>query len=236
MDDLANVLAIEIKQEIAGRYFGFRKKIEIQIGNYLDILKTCRAGQLELLDTIGRNLFTIRAILKDPNLFSDFIKIAGLPEQFCSFENIVNIPIPFQEKTHSLLCKIKGPRFASRLRLNKLMQKQYQELYNHVEHYLKVQNELVEMHEEINDNIKIFYRNNDIGAILDFLRQIDHPDSPQNNSTQTLHSRASKQSLEAEMQIKLPPAVETQIPIFRRLLPISAVKSKAKILLENALQ
>lgn len=60
MENIENILTLEVKNELAKRYFGFRKTIEEDTAAYFEnIKKTSR--QLE--ETVGHDLVRIYSIL-----------------------------------------------------------------------------------------------------------------------------------------------------------------------------
>jgi hypothetical protein len=79
MENIDTLLALEVKKEIAQRYFGFRKTIETDTEAYL---RKIQSASLKLEKTVGHDLVRIYTLLSRESLIEDFITLTGLPERF----------------------------------------------------------------------------------------------------------------------------------------------------------
>ncbi|MDH3329207.1 MAG: hypothetical protein OEM01_08245, partial [Desulfobulbaceae bacterium] len=76
-DDINKVLTLEVKKEMADRYFGFRKLIEEDIQDYDDQVL---ASHVRLEQKIGFDLVRLYILLKDETLIHEFFQLAGLDQ------------------------------------------------------------------------------------------------------------------------------------------------------------
>jgi len=73
-NNVEDFLAVELKREIAERYFGFRKMIE---EDNLDLTEKIKY-QLSILETrISYELIRIYILLKDEELIKEFMNLTG---------------------------------------------------------------------------------------------------------------------------------------------------------------
>ena len=76
--NVEDILAVELKREIAERYFGFRKMIE---EDTLDLTEKIKY-QLSILEKrISYELVRIYILLKDEKLIHDFMELTGWEEK-----------------------------------------------------------------------------------------------------------------------------------------------------------
>lgn len=235
MEDLANVLAIEIKQEIAQRYFGFRRKIEREKEDYLDLINLKLPEQSLLANSIADDLNQIRALLGNEAAFSRFQALTTLDMDSLRNGQLTSFSPKEADSSGETTSAPIGPRFAKKLWLNKKLREIYGKLFTNITKYCDLQNELLEVHSDICSDIKSFYRNNDIGGILDFIRQIDNPDTNHANIFQTENSIGATSSLTEEMLISPPVALSEKIVLLPMIPSLNSIKSELKELAESAL-
>ena len=160
-EDLAESLALELKREIAQRYFTHRKVIEEEIEAYERQLKEFEKEEENLL----KELMRLAYLLKDQDLLQKFEEITGVSlepyydEYFFSSKNI----------RHSLFKKLKVKGFTSKRRFVKLFENTYKRLLEKNEAYRKKFKYLKTQAELIEQDIKDFHREYDLGNIFSFL-------------------------------------------------------------------
>ena len=164
--NVEDYLSIELKREIAERYFGFRKMIE---EDTLDLTEKIRY-QLSILEQrISYELIRIYILLQDEKLIRQFMELTGWSERLFYDPYITESPTIRQKVFRNI--KIRGLTKAGRFK--NLFFDAYERLVAHVEHYRENLEEIETSLETINEEIELFYRQNDIGNIMGFLRSMD---------------------------------------------------------------
>lgn len=77
MDDISQIFALEVKQDLANRYFGFRKQIEDDTNRYLERLGAVGKENIKL---IIQDLLAIRTLLGKEALFDEFLDLLQYPK------------------------------------------------------------------------------------------------------------------------------------------------------------
>ncbi len=213
MDDISKALALEVKKEIADRYFGFRKQIENDTSAYLaKIAETA----LNLENNVGFDLIRIYSLLQGDHLINEFIRLTGFESKFF-FDSYVNNSPTIRKRVFASR-SIRG--FTGKRRFKNLFYDTYEELYTNIHEFHETMDELTEEYEVIEEQIKIFYRKNDICMIMQFFRSFDNLSFGKLDlSTQ---EECSVQSGDLEKKLRIvppPPAVELlpDIPIIPQL-------------------
>jgi hypothetical protein len=159
---IEDILSYEIKKELADRYFGFRKLIE---EDKLNLNEKIRQHSIILEKRICFELVRIYSLLKDEQLINRFIDLTGWKERL--YYDPYLIESPTIRKRVFLGIKKRGLTKAGRFK--NLFQDSYDRLVIHVEQYRQQLQELIENHKLIDEEIKLFYRQYDIGYIMGFL-------------------------------------------------------------------
>ncbi|WP_143005408.1 hypothetical protein [Desulforhopalus singaporensis] len=207
MDNLANILALEIKQEIATRYFSFRKKAETESEEYKKQLDQAKISLQPTLDTIAGELATMKVLLvPDSVVYLDFLTFTRLPQSLGEQGD------EGQSTEKKLNHLIFGPIFIKKHKHKKLVFSTYQALETALAKYCEEQNRLVKWHNSLEKEIDHFFRNNDIGSILDFLRQMNSPDGTRSTILDTSPGPGSDK-LNRELRIFPPPPVSAELVI-----------------------
>jgi hypothetical protein len=228
MDDFANAIAFEVKQEIADRYFGMRTRIETRAQQYLEQLY--HADKV-LAEAISFDLWRMRTLFSAPNHFHAFLTLIDLPSEdaidLCGRRN----PPPGKEE---LFRHLRGGGLTRRQRFRSLTTAVYCSLAKNIAAYNETARLLEEEHEEICAEIERFRRHNDLTDILSFLRTLDCDDADRRKH---LHSSGTLQqnlSLEKELRLVPPPATGTVLLPLRLVPPISAIQNSFNVLLHEA--
>ena len=224
--DISKVMTYEIRKEMAERYFGFRKLIE---EDKQALAKSIRQQSLSTEQKIGIDLARIYTILKDWELIERFLEISGLEEAIFYDEYMTTSPT-IRARIFAGI-KVRGLTRAGRF--TKLLLGCYELLVDHVDLYREKFGELLEDRELISEEIKVFYRKNDIETMLGFLRSLDeHGNEMLAGPVET----GRGESLKKKMQVLPPGPVEKYLPILPPLVPMPRIRSELKKLAEQALK
>ncbi|MFH1020001.1 MAG: hypothetical protein V1782_05230 [Pseudomonadota bacterium] len=223
--NIHEALAYEIKKEIADRYFGFRKLIE---DDKLNFSEKMRQYSFILEKRISFDLIRIYIVLKNENLIQRFLSLSGLPTDL--FYD------PYLTQSHTIRQRvfsgvhIHGLTHAGRFK--NLIFDCYERLEVHVIEYRTRFDELDKYRAEINEEIEAFYRKNDLGSIMGFLKTLGDPNKA--GSMEGGMEMGMAQSLESKMRIdpQLPP--EHYLPVIQSLPPVASIKNELKSIIRAA--
>lgn len=223
--DISQFLNFEIKKELADRYFGFRKLIEHDKAALEKDIYHCNrtVGQRIVYD-----LNRIYIMLQDEELIRRFLELTGLEEKFYYDPYILTSPtlrlrIFTGVKTHGL---------TAAGRFKHLLTQIYEQLSLDVENYREKYAELLDSQETIEEEIKIFYRQNDISAIMGFLRSMDAGDTSANLEGGI--DSGFSENIDKKMRLAPPVQVQRELPVIPPLVPLPQIKKELKKLAEAA--
>ena len=221
-----DIMAVELKREIAQRYFGFRKMIE---EDTLDLMQKMKY-QLSILEKrISFELIRMYILLKDDDLIQNFIELTGWKERLF-YEPYITESGTIRKKVFKGI-KIRGLTRGGRFK--NLVFDTYERLVEHVEHYRENLEEIEISRETINEEIELFYRKNDIGNIMGFLRSIDTVDIGEN--TMGINPQAgSADTFENKMRLEAPPQIDPELIDIPPLIPLPNISREFKKLAERA--
>jgi hypothetical protein len=223
--DTENFLAIEIKREIAERYFGFRRMIE---QDTLDLLEKIE-NQLSILEKkISYELIRIYILLKDEVLIQQFMELSGWHERLFYEPYITESPTIRKKLFKNI--KIRGLTRAGRFK--NLLFDTYERLVAEVDLYRQNLEEIETSRETINQEIELFYRENDIGNIMGFLRAIEGAGGE--NTMGITPEAGSADTLEHKMRIEKLPPIDEKLIILPPLAPLPSISKDLKRLSEKA--
>jgi hypothetical protein len=223
--DISKFLAYEIKKELAERYFGFRKIIEEDIQMLNEGIKKQNST---VEQKIGHTLSRIYIILKDEKMIQTFFKLSGLEEKLF-YDPYLSESINIRKRVFEGV-KVKG--LTRSIKFKKLLFNEYGALVKQVKEYREKYILLQEDQEVIEEEIKLFYKKNDLSSILDFLRTIDHHNthSELNNPNEPGLTRG----LEEKMKVKAPIPVEHFLSLIPALTPLKDIRGELKKLAKMA--
>ncbi len=223
MENIENILALEVKNELAKRYFGFRKIIEEDTAAYFENIK--KASQ-QLEETVGHDLVRIYSILNQQSLLQQFFKLTGIPENLFTAAFINTAPAKDDIITQQ---KFRG--FTRKGCLHNLFFDAYDCLFIDTLAFREAFSRLVLDHETIREQIRIFYRKNDIHTIFQFLRSLDsssmHDGLPAFNAD-------SGMSMDAKLRIEPPPPVSELLPEVAPIPTAKKIRKELKALVTEA--
>lgn len=224
MEDLSKALAFEVKKEIADRYFGFRKTIENDTNAYLHKIALTA---LKLESNVGFDLTRIYSLLKKDSFVYDFRQLTDLEGDFF-FDSYINSSPTIRKRLFSSK-KIRG--WTPKRRYTNLFYDTYRDLYNHILSYNESLDELMEEYDVICEEIKLFYRKNDIGMIMQFFRNVDGQSSLHSSQSSNM---ANPDDLEKKLRILPPVPANEQLPEINRIPKLAAIKPELNKLLNQS--
>jgi hypothetical protein len=227
MQDIDQMLSIEVKKEIADRYFGFRKLIEDDIQMYDDqVLASLRS----LEQKVGFDLVRLYILLKDNQLIHEFFQIAGLDERLF-YDPYLTESATISKRVFTGR-RVYGLTRHSRFRNMGL--DAYDDLHRHVEEYRENLEQLRAEQETITEEIKLFYKKNDLGTIMGFLRGLGGTEASRSGPMEGGLTPQTGESLDKKMKVHPPEPVENLLPDIPPLPELKTVKSRLKIILDKA--
>lgn len=219
--DIGQAITFELKRDIANRYFGFRKLIE---EDKLALADRVHQYTFILEKRISFELIRIYILLKDEALIEKFLDLAGLEKRMFydpylteskTIRNRVFEGITFRGLTQKGSYK------------NALMDC-YDRLVNHVQQYREKFAELTDDQEMITEEIKLFYRQNDLNSILDFLRSLGNCDSALNTNMQGGLEPDIAMDIEKKLLIAPPCPIDQCLPVMPPMPPLTAIRKELK--------
>ncbi len=227
MQDIDQMLSIEIKKEIADRYFGFRKLIEENIQDYDNqVLSSLR----HLEQNTGFDLVRIYILLKDEQLIHNFFQAVGLDERL--FFDPYLMESPTIRKRVFTGREVHGLTRKSRFR--NMGFDTYADLEKNINGYRYNLQQLREEQETISEEIKLFYQKNDLGTIMGFLRGLGGSGDYKSGAMEGGLIPKTGESLAKKMKVRPPAPVEHILPDIPQIPPLSDLKITLKTLLDKA--
>jgi hypothetical protein len=226
MQNIEEMLSLEIKKEIADRYFGFRKMIEDDGRQYEQhIRETYRL----LEDKVGFDLIRLYILLRQEPLIHDFFRFTGLRDELF-FDVYLLQAQPLRRRL------FRGQRcygLTRRARFQHLFFDTYSRIVEGMETYRAALKRVTEEGQHIAQEIEVFYRQNDLGTMMGFLRGLDsgsHGEGLLNGGIAPLRDN----HFEQKMRIEVPVAAEKRLPSFPALPPLKTCKSRMRDLADAA--
>lgn len=228
MQDLESFLSVEVKKEIADRYFGSRKLIEDDSKEYD---RRVKEAYRQLESQVGNDLIRLYILLESESLVHDFFRLTGLRD------DIFLEPYLLQSKTirKRLFSGLRFRGLTRRSRFRNCFLDTYCQLRSSTEEYRQLVQQLVNEQLVIEQEIALFQRNNDLGVMMGFLRGLEGDgagDAILAGAITPLNTR----TLEEKMKINPPKAVGTLLPIFPDLPSLKQCKNKLIELIDKAYQ
>ena len=225
--DIDQMLSIEVKKEIADRYFGFRKLIEEDIQEYDDqVLLSFR----RLEQKIGFDLVRLYILLKDKELIHEFFQATKLDERLF-FD-------PYLTESKTIKQRVFAGRSVHGLtknsRFRNMVLDTYEDLARHIDEYRKNLQQLRQEQETISEEIKLFYQKNDLGTIMGFLRSLNGTGGHKAGAMEGGLTPHTGESLDKKMKVSPPPPVEDLLPDIPEIPEIAKVKSILKGIIDKA--
>ncbi len=227
MLDIDQMLSIEIKKDIADRYFGFRKLIEENIQDYDDQVSS---SIKRMEQKIGFDLVRLYILLNDDELIHDFFRAIGLDRKLF-FD-------PYLMESPTIKKKVFAGRKAHGLTRNSRFRNMgfdiYADLVHHVDEYRENMHQLREEQETISEEIKLFYQKNDLGTIMGFLRGLGGSGAYKSGAMEGALTPKTGESLDQKMKVTPPPPVEEILPEIPKIPRLTILKAALKVLFDKA--
>jgi hypothetical protein len=219
------VIAYEIKRDIADRYFGFRKLIE---KDRLDLENEIRAHSFILEKRICFDLIRLYIILKDEQLIDAFLALTSLDrKQF--YDPHFTRSTTIRDRVFEGV-RVRGLTRSGRF--HNLAMDCYERLELHAEQYRLKFAELKETSEMIAEEIKMFYQQNDLGSIMGFLRSLGS--SHKMGNMEGGMEIGMARSLEKKMSIAPLLPIENYLPVINPLPTLAHIAKQLKKLTDRA--
>ncbi|HFQ80967.1 MAG TPA: hypothetical protein ENK33_06285 [Desulfobacterales bacterium] len=215
--DIGESITYEVKKDVAGRYFGFRKLIE---DDKLALREGISRHSLILEKRISFELIRIYILLKDEDLIERFLTISGLNKQMF-YDPYLTESATIRQRVFAGI-RLRG--FTQKGRYKNAVLDCYERLTIHVEQYRARFAELNDEQKMISEEIKIFYQKNDLSAIMGFLRSLDAVDNPLEGGM----APAMVDEMDDKLRISPPPAIDYYLPLMPPLTPLAEVKGELK--------
>lgn len=220
-----DILAVELKREIAERYFGFRKMIE---EDTLELTEKI-AYQISILEKrISYELIRIYILLREEELIQQFMELTGWEEKLFYDPYITESPTIRKKVFRG----IKTTGLTNAGRFKNLLFNAYKRLVAHVEHYRENLEEIETSRETISEEIKLFYRKNDIGNIMGFLRAMDGAGSK--DTMGIAPEVGSVDTFEDKMRLGSPPPINPELITIPPLPPLPNIGRDLKKIVDKA--
>jgi len=217
--DIGHAITFEIKQDIANRYFSFRKLIE---EDKLALTEKMRQYSFILEKRISFDLIRIYILLQDEILIENFLSLIGLNKR------MFYDPYLTESKTirRRVFEGVKLRGLTKKGCYKNALLDCYERLVDHVEQYREMFAELIADHEIISEEINIFYKKNDLSSILGFMRSLG--DTDMHGNMQGGIEPGIATDLENKLQLTPPSPISETLPIMPPLTPISAIRKELK--------
>jgi len=224
MQGMEEMLSLELKKEMADRYFGFRSRIE-QESRLFDEQMSEALSQLE--QDVGFDLIRLYMLLSSEQLIRAFFQLTLFHDALFLDTYII--------QSSSLRNRLfKGQLvhgFTRYLRFTHLFFDIYRRLQKGLEDYAGLFDQLVKQRGAMTAAIQHFEQNNDLPSMMGFLRRIDS-ESHTVMEGDLMPLRDS--SLDAKLRMPLPAEVTTLLPAYPLLPPLKTCKGKLTDLLKQA--
>lgn len=224
--DITDFLNLEIKRELAERYFSFRRLIEEDTKALNDNI----AAFMHIEQRVAIDLTRIYILLHDPDLIWDFLYLSGLEHDFF-FDMYVRESPTIKARLFQGV-KVWGLTWSGRF--SKLLLACYEDLVEHVDEFRQHYAQLADSRGVLAEEIELFYRKNDISSIMGFLRNVDAGPEVGGGLQGQINS-GFNESMEQKMRITPPPPLEKVLTLMPPLVPASQIKKELKRLAAQAL-
>ena len=159
------VFSSEIKRDIAQRYFSFRKLIE---DDEIDLKEKIRQNTIILEKRISFDLIRIYILLGKEEFIDTFLKLAGLDNKLFYDPYLLESA---QISARVFRCQ-RFDGFTQSSRFVNFLLECYENLYFHANKYHEHIEELEKEREMIVEEIKQFYKENNLSVILGFIHSL----------------------------------------------------------------
>ena len=220
-----DVFSSKIRQGISARYFSFRKLIE---EDEMDFKEKIRRNSIILQKRISFDLIRIYILLGNEEFINGFMKLAGLDQKLFYEPHLIESAAI---GARVFRCQIFSG-FTRERRFISFLLECYKNLYFHTEVYHKHIDELVEDRAMIVEEIKEFYRENDLSSIVGFLHGLGAEEGY--SGMQGAPEVGLADDLAKKMKIPPLPPIEKTLTILPHLANPDDIKHELKKLAKTA--
>ena len=224
--DITDFLNLEIKRELAERYFSFRKLIEEDT----QALQESIADFTIIEQKVAIDLTRIYILLNDPDLIWEFLYLSGLERDF--FLDMYVRESPTIKAKLFKDVEVWGLTWSGRF--TKILLACYDDLVFHVDEFRENYAQLANSHGILAEEIDLFYRKNNISSIMGFLRGMDSGSNVGGKLEGAITS-GFNETMEDKMRIKPPQPLEKIVTLIPPLVPADQIKKELKKLAAAAL-
>ncbi|OGQ95674.1 MAG: hypothetical protein A2521_17295 [Deltaproteobacteria bacterium RIFOXYD12_FULL_57_12] len=219
------ILSTEIKRDIAERYFSFRKLIE---EDTMDLAEKIRQYSFILQKRISFDLIRIYILLRDETLIQAFLTLVNLDQKLFYDPYLAESPTITQRVFERQMFS----GFTRAGRFKNFFLACYENLYFNTKIYQKKIAELRDEQDMIVEEIKEFYANNDLSAIMGFLHRLGNEETC--GCMQGGMETGLVEGLDQKLRIGPPPPIEQVMTVIPPLSEPAAIRSKLKKLAGQA--
>lgn len=223
--DIATALNLEIKKEMADRYFSFRTLIERDT----KALNQAVADAVKIEQVVVIDLTRIYILLHDEQLVDTFTHLSGLGTTYY-FDPYILTSKTIRER---MFQDVSVWGLTWRGRFSKIFLNCYNDARKHIDVFRSLRAELYEEQEVIGQTIDLFYRQNNISSMLGFFRSLDST-AQMGSAMEGGMNSGFDETLEKKMQIIRPRPVDRGINVIPPLVPAEQLKDKLQDLADQA--
>jgi hypothetical protein len=217
--DIEQAITFEIKQDIANRYFGFRKLIE---EDKIALAEKVRQHRFILEKRISFDLIRIYILLRDKGIIENFLSLIGLNKKLF-YDSYLSESVTIRQRVFKGI-KLRG--LTKKGRHQNALFDCYERLIKHVEGYRETLAELLADHDTISEEIKLFYKNNDLHSILGFMHSLG--DTGLSGNMQGGMEPGIAADIEAKLHLAPPSPIDNSLPIMPPLPPLTTIRKHLK--------
>ncbi|MCL2789783.1 MAG: hypothetical protein FWD79_03980 [Desulfobulbus sp.] len=228
MHDMDDMLALEIKKEMADRYFGTRRRIEEDSQEYNQHLQE---AYRQMENEVGFDLVRLYILLGRESLVHDFFRLTGMRDQV--FLDPYLLGSPTIRKRLFTGQMIHG--LTRRSRFHHLFFDIYNRMREGMATYSATLKRLIEEGKAIAEDIEQFHRTNDLGSMMGLLRRLDSGSMHEEGALPGHVAPQRDSTLTEKLRFPAPVAAETHLPIFPSMpAAMGACRTKLQELVDTA--
>jgi hypothetical protein len=227
MHNMDDMLALEIKREMADRYFGARRRIEEDSREYNQHLQE---AYRHMEDAVGFDLVRLYILLGNESLIHEFFRLTGMRDQVFLDPYLLSSPTIRKRLFKNQL--IYG--LTRRSRFHHLFFDVYNRLRQGATTYGATLKRLIEEGKAITEEIEQFHRTNDLGAMMGLLRRLDSGAMQEERAMPGSVLPQQDSALAERMGFPVPVAAEMRLPAIPSLPAVKTCRAKLRQLADTA--
>lgn len=224
--DIACYLAAEVKRELAERYFSMRRLIE---DDQQDLAVRLQEHRQTAEQRVCFDLLRIYILLRREDFIQEFLEVTGLTEAIFFDPHLPTSPTLRARAFAGV--KTRGLTRAGRFK--NLFLDSYEALERDAGLCRENLGKLLDARNTLQETIRLFHLQNDLGAILNFLRCLDTEVNGLGVVEAGMHTSAD---LAAKLRIETPPQLESLLTLVPPMVPLPEISRPLRSLAERAWQ